>query len=68
MKRRGENDVLGRVFRMEVDGRRRRGRPKKTWMKCVAEDLAVQGGVEEDAFDRGRWEQMINRLTPQGNT
>lgn len=68
VKRREESEVLGRVFRMEVEGRRRRGRPRKTWTKCVAEDLELQGGVDEDAYDRGRWEKIINRLTPQGNT
>ena len=68
VKRREETEALGRVFRMEVEGRRRRGRPRKTWTRCVAEDLELQGGVDEDAYDRGRWENIINRLTPQGNT
>ena len=54
VKRRVENEALGRVFRMEVEGRRWRGRSKKTWMKCVAEDLVVQGGVQDYGCDRGR--------------
>ena len=38
--RRSSTEELGRVFCMEVEGRRPRGRPKKTWMNCVEQDLA----------------------------
>ena len=53
---------------MEVEGSRKRGRPRKTWTKCVAENLELQGDVDEDVYDRGRWEKVINNLTPQRNT
>ena len=55
---------LGRVFGMEVEGRRPRGRPKKTWMNCVEQDLAKIRALKEDALDRQRWEMIIKRLTP----
>ena len=62
--RRTSTEQLGRVFGMEVDGRRPRGRPKKMWMCCVEQDLIKIQALKEDALDRGRWEQVIKRLTP----
>jgi hypothetical protein len=49
---------------VEVEGRRPPGRPKKSWRKCVDEDLATLGVDEEDALDRTRWRGLIKRLTP----
>jgi len=62
--RRSREEELGRVFGVEVGGRRPRGRPKKTWMDCVRCDMGRIGAREEDALDRQRWEQVIKRLTP----
>ena len=61
--RRGNTEALGRVFNMEVDGRRPPGRPKKTWMNCVEQDLCKINATKEDALDRQNWEQVIKRLT-----
>ena len=38
-KRREEGDCLGEVLQMVVTGNRPRGRPKKTWMDNVKEDM-----------------------------
>ena len=62
--RRSDVEELGRVFSMEVAGRRPRGRPRKTWMDCVNQDLIKIGANREDALDRQRWEQIMKRLTP----
>ena len=41
--------------------KRRPGRPKRTWLKTVKEDLKLEGGdktmedLEEMALDRSRW-------------
>ena len=61
--RRSNTEELGRVFCMMVEGRRPRGRPKKTWMNCVEQDLAKIDALKEDALDRQRWEIIIKRLT-----
>ena len=37
--RRKEDDVLRKALALEVDGFRRRGRPKKTWKKQVVEEV-----------------------------
>ena len=40
-----------KTMRMELSGRRWRGRPKRRYMDMVKEDLRVIGAVEEDAFN-----------------
>ena len=49
--------------RLEVSGRRGRGR--KTWRECVAEDMKVLGLEECDVQDRLKWRRGYwgNRLT-----
>ena len=59
VQRRDEDHVGKRTMRMELPGRRRRGRPKRRYMDMVKEDLRVIGAVEEDVFDRMRWGRMI---------
>ena len=49
--RRASTEQLGRVFGMEVDGGRPRGRPKKTWMNCVEQDMAKIQAVKEDDLE-----------------
>jgi hypothetical protein len=48
-------------------GKRSRGRPRRSWQKCVLEDLAVFSGdpdieldkAKELAIDRKHWREMI---------
>ena len=41
IKRRDESSILRRAMKLEVQGRRRVGRPKKTWSKVVEEDIRI---------------------------
>ena len=59
VQRREEEYIGRRMLKMELPGRRRRGRPKKTYIETVKEDMAVAGVTEEDARDRKKWRQMI---------
>ena len=43
MMRRDEEYVGKRVMRMDVEGRRRKGRPKQRWMDSVNVDLREKG-------------------------
>ena len=61
--RRGINEPLGKIRRLEAPGRRPPGRPKKTWAKNVEENLREAGVEEEDALERESWRVIINRLT-----
>lgn len=54
--RRDATEALGKMFHVEVPNCRPPGRPRKTWMKWVKEDLPVLG-VEEEALDLRQLEE-----------
>ncbi len=64
VKREGEETVLGVLERLEVEGRRPVGRPRKMW-RCIQEDLALMGLNEHRAEDRVEWRKAIKRPTAQ---
>jgi hypothetical protein len=64
VKRGDEDGVLIRVVNVEVAGQRLPERLKKSWRRCVDEDLATLEVDEEDALYRARWRRLIKRLTP----
>ena len=43
----------------EVEGSRRRGRPKRTWKEVVQKDCQARKLNREDAMDRGRWKKLL---------
>jgi len=43
----------------EVEGSRRRGRPKSTWKEVVQKDCQALKLNREDAMDRGRWKKLL---------
>ena len=57
--RRDDQYVGKRVLNMELDGRRRRGRPKRRWMDVVKSDMKLAELDEEDALDREIWKNGI---------
>lgn len=57
--RRDSEYLSRRTLRLEVGGRRPRGRPKRRYMDGVKEDMRSVGLREEDAEDGVRWRQMI---------
>jgi hypothetical protein len=44
---------------VEVNGKRGRGRDRKTWTECVEEDMKMLGLRAEDAQERLRWRKAI---------
>ena len=44
-----------RIMKMELPGKRKRGRPNRRFMDM---DMQVVGGREEDAEDRKRWKSI----------
>ena len=64
VKRREEDNILKRVYDMDIGGRRPVGRPKKTWRKVVEEDMRMLNITEEEVVDRQRWKRLISRPTP----
>ncbi|PME06485.1 hypothetical protein A8A06_13560 [Escherichia coli] len=59
VQRRDSGYIGQRMLKMELPGRRRRGRPQRRFMDVVKEDMQRVGVREEDARDRVRWRQMI---------
>ena len=48
-----------RMLRMELSGKRKRGRPKRRFMDVVKEDMAEVEVTEEDTEDRSNWRWKI---------
>ncbi|HXJ94687.1 MAG TPA: reverse transcriptase domain-containing protein [Terriglobia bacterium] len=65
VERKADDDWVRACQRIEVEGKRCRGRGRKTWRECVVEDLKVLGLREEEAQNRLRWRRGIrgDRLT-----
>ena len=53
-----------RMPRMELPGKRKRGRPKRRFMDAVREDMAEVEVTEEDADDRTKWRRKIRCWEP----
>ena len=47
------------MLRMELPGKRKRGKPERRFMDAVREDMAVVEETEEDADDRTKWRRKI---------
>ena len=51
--------IWRRMLRMELPGKRKRGRPKRRFMDVVKEDMAEVEVTEEDTVDRNNWRRKI---------
>ena len=60
--RRNEDEPLAKVGMVQAPGRAPRGRPKKTWMKCVEDMMRENQITEVEAQDKETWRGVINRL------
>ena len=51
--------IRRRMLRMELPGKRKRGRPKRGFMDVVKDDMAEVEVTEEDTEDRNNWRWKI---------
>lgn len=58
--RRESDHVLRKALEFEVEGVRKRGRPKLTWKKRMENESRKLGLTEEDAMNRAKWRACIN--------
>ena len=58
VKRREEGYVGKRVLRMDLPGRRPRGRPKRRFMDAIKEDMRTADVNEDETQDRKRWREL----------
>ena len=60
--RRDDGHVLRKALEFEVKGKRKRGRPKKTW-KTQVEKESKSVGLEKDAMNQARWRVGVGDIT-----
>ena len=59
LRRKDDGYIGRRMLRMELPGKRKRGRPKRRFMDVVKEDMAEVEVTEEDTVDRINWRKKI---------
>ena len=57
--RRDDGHVLRKALEFEVKGKRKRGRPGKTWKTQVEKESKSVGLEKEDALNRARWKMGV---------
>ena len=63
---RREEEWIRKSLVMEVEGKRPRGGPKKTWMKIVERDMMNMALNRQDALVRDEWRAGINGRGGEG--
>ena len=59
VERKEDNDWVSKCRNFEVIGGIKKGRGKKTWSECVAEDMKKLGLKKEDAQNRQKWSSSV---------
>ena len=62
MIKRDDDNILKNTMMMEVNGKRKRGRPKLTWRRQVEESVKKVGLKIEEAGDRMRWKEGVRAI------
>ena len=60
--RRDDRHVLRKALKFEVRGKRKPGRPKKTWKMQVEKGSKSVGLEKKDAMDRARWSVGVREI------
>ena len=62
---RRDDEYLGkRMMGIEVQGSRKRGRPKKRWADCVKDDLREKRLSGEEVYDRAACRRLSSHIDP----
>ena len=60
---RKEDHYIGRgAMEMKVQGRRKRGRPKRRWLDKVKDGTKENGLSGEEVYDRATWRRMSSYI------
>ena len=62
--RREEHYVGRRTMEMKVQGRGKRGRPKRRWLHKVKDDIIEKGLLGEEVYDCATWRRMSSYIDP----
>ena len=60
--RRDDDSVLRVALDLEVSGKRKRGRPKKTWKKQVEEETEKISLKKENALNQSKWRDRVRAI------
>ena len=52
------------IIDVKVQGRRKRGRPKRRWFDKVKDDIREKGLSADDVYDRATWRRMSSYIDP----
>ena len=58
------NSQIREVMELEITGKRKNCRPRKSREKCVKKDLERYGLRTEDAYYREKWREQIKVKVP----
>ena len=64
MIRRKEHYVGMSAIVMKVQGRRKRGRPKRRLLDKVKDDIKEKGLSADDVYDHATWRRMLSYIDP----
>ena len=64
MMGREEHYVGRRAMEMKVQGRRKRGRPKRRCMDKVKDDSKEKGVLADEVYDRSTWRRITSYIDP----
>ena len=62
MLRRDDDSVLRVALNLEVSGKRKQARPKKTWKMQVKEETEKIGLKKEDVLRRDKWKDGVRAI------
>ena len=62
MLKRDDGHVLRKALEFEVKGKRKRGRPRKTWKMQVEKESRSVGLEKEDAKNREKWRVGVGEI------
>ena len=65
IRRREESYLLRRAMDFKVEGKRKSGRPKKTWIKWISEDMKPEKVNEATVYNRAEWKKAKAKLDGQ---
>ena len=60
--RREDGHILRRALDIEVDGQRKKGRPKRTWKRQVVEESVKIGLRRENVLCQSEWSVGVDKI------